>query len=272
MVELGIVDIREIIRLIRTHFGFDFSNFALTSLKYRLEHIIAKNNLSSPEGLYRKLIDQKDFFDTFLFQLMVPSTEMFRDPSVWRWIREEYFSKLEDLSLMNYKIWLPFSTSGGELYSIAILLKELNLTHRVKLFASVLSDASVQYIKTGEYPPKKIEVSIENYNRFQGDHDFEKRYCDEKYTINRNASLLDNVEFIKDDLELKNAPKNVKLILMRNSMIYFNPTYQDFVINKMYDSLSANGIFIIGLKETLGSKPNLFETVNENEGVYRKRI
>jgi chemotaxis protein methyltransferase CheR len=272
MVELGIVDIREIIRLIKAHFGFDFSHFALTSLKYRLEHIIAKNNLTSPEGLYRKLIDQKDFFDTFLFQLMVPSTEMFRDPSVWRWIREEYFSRLDEMSLMNFKIWLPFCTSGGELYSIAILLKELKLTHRVKVYASVLSNATVQYIKSGEYPTKKIEVSTENYNRFQGDYDFESYYKNDKYTIIRNASLLENIEFIKDDLELKNSPKNVKLILMRNAMIYFNPTYQDIVISKMHDSLSANGIFVIGLKESIGSKQNLFETVNENEGVFRRRI
>jgi hypothetical protein len=57
MIELGIVDIREIIRLINKNYNFDFSNFALTSLKYRLEHVIAKNNLTSPESLFRKLSD-----------------------------------------------------------------------------------------------------------------------------------------------------------------------------------------------------------------------
>jgi hypothetical protein len=55
MVELGIVDIREIIRLIKNNYNYDFSTFALTSLKYRLEYVISKNNLTSPESFFRKL-------------------------------------------------------------------------------------------------------------------------------------------------------------------------------------------------------------------------
>jgi len=275
MVELGIVDIREIIRLIKTHFGFDFSNFALTSLKYRLEHIIAKNNLSSPESLYRKLLDQKDFFDTFLFQLMVPSTEMFRDPSVWRWIREEYFGKMDDKAYLNFKVWLPFCVSGGELYAIAILLKELNLTHRVKLFATIYSETSLKYIRSGEYPLKKIEVSAENYKRFQGEYEFEDYYATEKYNARRNISLIENVEFIKDDLTLKNTPRNVKLILMRNAMIYFNPAYQEKVLTSIYEALSASGTLIIGLQEMIPknqNSQNLFEIVDTNESVYKRKV
>ena len=108
------------IRLVNANFGFDLSNFALTSLKYRLEHIISKNSLTSPENLFRKLTSEQAFFDTFLSQLFVPSSEMFRDPSVWRWLREEYFATLADNALMNYKIWVPFCISGGELCTLCI--------------------------------------------------------------------------------------------------------------------------------------------------------
>ncbi|MBN1951327.1 MAG: hypothetical protein JW801_08980 [Bacteroidales bacterium] len=275
MTELGIVDIREIIRLVNNNFQLDLGNFALTSLKYRLEHIIAKNNLVSPEGLYRKLLDQKDFFDTFIHQLLVPSTEMFRDPSVWRWIREEYFGKLDEKSIMNFKIWVPFCISGSELYTLAILIKELNLTHRVKVYASYLSDASLKLVRSGEYPLKKIEVSMENYKRFQGEYDFSDYFRNEKYNAYRNSSLIENVEFIRDNLSLDNHPKNVKLVLMRNAMIYFNPKYQEYVLGKVYDSLSANGTFIIGLQECLAGQQNsitLFEEVVPSESVYKRRI
>lgn len=275
MTELGIVDIREIIRLVKNNFNFDLGNFALTSLKYRLEHIIAKNNLNSPEGLYRKLMDQGDFFDIFLHQLLVPSTEMFRDPSVWRWIREVYFNKLDEKALMNFKIWIPFCTSGSELYTLAILLKELNLTHRVKVFASYMSESSLKFVRSGEYPIKKIEISKENYKRFHGEYNFSDYYRDEKYNAYRNASLIENVEFIKDDLSLNNHPKNVKLVLMRNSMIYFNPKYQEEVIKQVYESLSASGTLIIGLQEKLSGKQNsslLFDVVNSGESVYKRRL
>lgn len=275
MVELGIVDIREIIRLIKSHFNFDFSNFALTSLKYRLEHVIAKNNLSNPEGLYRKLLDNKGFFDTFLYQLMVPSTEMFRDPSVWRWIREDYFSQLDDKSFMNFKIWLPFCVSGGELYSLTILLKELDIASRVKVYATVYSDASLDFIKSGEYSLKKIEVSEENYKRFQGAGDLKDYYEMESYRAKRDVSLIGNVEFIKDDLNITSPPKNVKLVLMRNAMIYFNPGYQETILQKVYEALSASGTLIIGLQESISNKQNtqkLFEEVEKNESAYKRRI
>ena len=275
MVELGIVDIREIIRLIKSNYDFDFSCFALTSLKYRLEHIIAKNSLSNPESLYRKLTDERDFFDIFLFQLMVPSTEMFRDPSVWRWVREDLFSQLDDKDLINFKIWLPFCISGGELYSLAILLKELGLYSRVKIYATVQSDAAEKYILSGEYPMKKIEISVENYKRFQGNNELEDYYQIEQYIARRNTSLIQNVEFIKDDLNFSHAPKNVKLILMRNAMIYFTPSYQEIILKKMHEVLSANGSFIIGLQENIDRDQNthsLFEAVELSESVYKKRI
>ncbi len=275
MIELGIVDIREIIRLIKAHYDFDFSSCSLTSFKYRLEHVIAKNNLNNAESLFRKLTDEPDFFDTFLHQLCVPSTEMFRDPSVWRWLRESYFPSLDEKHLMNFKIWLPYCVSGGELYSLAILLKEINLLNKVKIFASSFSNESIKNIKAGVYPFKKSEVSVENYRRFQGDTDLSDYFKREKYNVVRDTSLLKNVEFIKDDITFNNAPNNIKLILMRNVMIYFNPAHQEKILQKVHDSLSAYGNLIIGLKEQIKTNHNihgLFEAVELNESVYKRKI
>jgi chemotaxis protein methyltransferase CheR len=275
MVELGIVDIREIIRLVKSNYDMDFSNFALTSLKYRLEHIIAKNNLTSPESLYRKLLEQRGFFDTFLSQLFVPSTEMFRDPSVWRWLREVHFAVPDDHALMNYKIWLPYCISGGELYTLTILLKESGLLEKVKIYATTFSDVSYEGIRSGEYPLKKIDVSTENYKRFQGEKEFDSYYKLEKYTARRDVSLIKDVEFIKDDINFNKAPKNIKLILMRNVMIYFNPSYQDKLVSKMHETIAGGGNLIIGLKESIRLNQNsngIFEPVDKDEGVYKKKM
>lgn len=275
MEELGIVDIREIIRLIKNQYDIDFSIFALTSLKYRLEHIIAKNNLTSPENLYRRLIDHRDFFDTFIHQLLVPASEMFRDPSVWRWLREDYFANINDKDLINYKIWLPYCITGGELYTLCIVLQELNLLNRVKIIATVFSDTSLENIKSGEYPLKKIEISDENYTRFQGIGSFKDYYKLEQYVARRDSSLIKNVEFIKDDINFNKIPKNVKLVLMRNVMIYFNPAYQEILMQKIFDTLSGAGTLLVGLKELIRQNQNshsLFEPVNRAESIYRKKL
>ena len=51
MTELGIVDLREINKTIYEQYGYDFSNFAITSYKQRLEFIIMHNNLSGKDEL-----------------------------------------------------------------------------------------------------------------------------------------------------------------------------------------------------------------------------
>ena len=275
MIELGIVDIREIIRLINSTFDFDLSHYSLTTLKYRLEHVIAKNNLNTSEGLFRKLTDEPEFFDTFLHHLCVPSSEMFRDPSVWRWLKENYFPSLDEKQRMNFKIWLPYCVSGGELYSLAILLKELNLLDHVKIFATSFSDKSIESIKSGLYPFKKNEISIENYKRYQGGFDLTNYFKREKYNVVRDTSLIKNVEFIKDDINFNKAPKNIKLILMRNVIIYFNPTSQEKLLQKTHESLSAYGYLAIGLKEQIQTGHNtqaIYEAVELNESVYKRKM
>jgi chemotaxis protein methyltransferase CheR len=274
MTELGIVDIREIIKNILSKYGYDFSDYALTSFKHRLEKIIIKNNLSSIESLLKKLKNNKDFFDIFLHEISVPSTEMFRDPSLWRWLRDELFKGINDKNLNRFKIWFPNSVSGGELYSLAILLKEMNILDKVQIISSSISDKSIEYIKEGRCELKKIEVSAENYVRFKGDRDFSDYYRLDRYYAFIDTSLINDVEFQKQNINFDNSPMNTKLILFRNSLIYFNPSLQEKILQIMHDSLSASGYLILGIKEKIKNmnSSNKFEPINELEGVYKRKI
>jgi chemotaxis methyl-accepting protein methylase len=97
----------------------------------------------------------------------------------------------------------------------------------------------------------------------------------DKYVAKRDPTLIKEVEFIKDDINYSKAPKNVKLILMRNVMIYFNPTYQEKILTKMYETITGAGTLIIGLKETITKNQSTsgnFEPIERNEGVYKKRM
>lgn len=275
MTELGIVDIREIIRIIKKVHNYDFSRFALTSFKYSLEKVIAQNGLQSVENLFRKISEDKNFFDIFLNDIFPPTTEMFRDPSLWRWLREDYFPNIPSRHFDNFKIWLPQCVSGAELYTVCTLLNELDLFKRVKIIATVYSNKSLEYIKSGIYPLKKLEISAENYKRFQGQTTYDTYYKLVNNVAVRDVSLINNVEFIKDDITFSKAPKNVKLIFFRNIMIYYNPALQAEILDKIYNSLSAAGNLIIGTKESIKhsnlSSPG-FEVVNKNEGIFKRKL
>ncbi len=274
MTELGVVDIREIYKTIKEVYEYDFSQCAMTSFKQRLERLIIRNNISNAENLINKLQNHPEFFDLFLYEISVPSTEMFRDPSLWRWLREEFLNDSINKSIGSYKIWLPNCVSGGELYSLAILLHEMELTDKINLLATTNSNKSIEYIKEGRYDLKKIEVSIENYKRFQGSRDLNEYYTLDRYYAFRDTSLIKDVEFKKQNINFDDSPQNVKLILFRNNLIYFNPSLQEKILQHMYSCLSAGGHLILGIREKIKNLNiiNDFEIINEAEGVYKKRI
>lgn len=275
MTELGIVDIREIVKVVNSTYDYDFSQYALTSLKQRLERMMIKNSINSAESLINRLKNSPEFFDLFLFDISVPSTEMFRDPSLWRWLREELLPDVVGKSVGKYKIWLPNCVSGGELFSLSILLKELNFQEKVEIIATTISNKSIEYITTGHYELKKIEVSGENYKRFYGTEDFTKYYSLDRYCAFRDTSLIKNIEIRKQNIKFDDAPQNVKLVLFRNNLIYYNPVLQEKILDIIYNSMSAMGLLIVGIREriTKGASTNRdFEVVNESEGVYRKKV
>ena len=274
MAELGIVDIREINKVIKSQFNYDFSNHALTSYKHRLERIMEIHNIGSAEGFIRKIREDNNFFDLFLFDISVPSTEMFRDPSLWRWLREDFIANHIDKVSGKLRIWLPACVSGAELSSLVILLSEAEVLEKVQIIATSISEKCLSIIKDGVYDLKKLEVSQENYKRFNGQKDLSAYYRYERDYIVRNKALTAEVEFRKTGINFENAPQNVKLILFRNNMIYANPSRQEFLLQTMYRALSVAGYIALGVRERITgiSYARDFDAVNEAEGIYRKKI
>lgn len=274
MAELGIVDIREINRVILSVYNYDFSLYALTSYKQRLERLMGMYFIESAEGLIRKLQNEPGFFDTFLSEIPVSSTEMFRDPSLWRWLREEYFPNHQDRPTGKLRIWFPFCVSGGELFTLTILLTELGILDKVQIIASSLSTKSIDSIKQGTYDLKKLEVSQENYKRYNGLYDLSNYYKQDGDHVIRNTTLIENVEFQKVNLVFDPAPQNVKLAIFRNNLIYCNPTRQEALLQIIHRSLSASGYLVLGIREKISGMAATrdFEIVNETESVYRKKI
>jgi len=274
MPELGIVDIREIIGAVKSDFDYDFGNYALTSFKQRLERIMVLYNICNAEGLIMKLRSDSDFFDTFLYEITVPSSEMFRDPSLWRWLIEACFTGMVDKSTGKSRIWLPACVSGAELYSLAILISEAGLLDKVHIIASCLSNKSIELMKSGFYDLKKMEVSVENFKRVNSAKDLSIYYKSGHNFALRDTRLIQNVEFLRLNINFDNAPQNIRLILFRNSMIYYNPTQQEKILHVIYNSLSPSGYLVVGIKEKISgiNTGRDFEIVNETESVYRKRL
>lgn len=271
--ELGIVDTRNILKAIQDHYDYNFRNYALTFFKRRLEYIIKKYNLQSADNLTGKLINDGSFFQLFLKEICIENTEMFRDPSLWRFLMDNFLTPLIQKSA-SYKIWFPEVSSGEELYSLVILLTELNLLDYVEIHASSISEIRMDNVKQGIFDSSKMEVNKANFKRIFRNKELNE-YCtmenDKGYI---SSSLLENVKFFSQNAIFDQHPKGIKLIMWRNQKLYYNQILEERLLKAMNGCLVPGGHLIIGLNERIDywNSDKDFVLVGKNDSVYKKKL
>src|SRR6185369_11530899 len=164
--DIDIADLKRITELIHTRYGYDFRNYAMSSFKRRMLRMLELKNLSV-ETLIKKLTENPAFIDEFLDELTVNVTEMFRDPGFWRVMRDEIIPGIL-LNHKQFKIWHAGCSSGEEVLSMAILLKEMGIHEDVTLIATDLDTNILEKAKASVYPIKNMELNDKNYIRLEG--------------------------------------------------------------------------------------------------------
>lgn len=268
--EIGIVDTRAVLKIL-TSMGYDFRDYALTAFKRRLEHVIALHGLKNADGLMGKLNSQPEFIDQFIHDITPSTTEMFRDPSFWRVLRDEVLPEVFKGSSQP-KIWLAALDSGEELYSLAIILKEQNLLDKVQLYANYSSEKTLARVKAGTLDMRNIETNEANYLRLNGKSTIHS-YLSTTASHAFDPSLVEGVNFIFQKTTITEAPSAVRLALFRNRMIYQNHFLQEKTLQMLTNSLVAGGFLALGVKETLENTntSNKFTVFNDNEKLYKRK-
>ncbi|MDX1627526.1 MAG: protein-glutamate O-methyltransferase CheR [Fulvivirga sp.] len=267
--EIDIADLKRITQLVKTNHDYDFTNYAMSSFKRRIVRILEMHNMSL-ETLIKKLYDKK-FLEDFLNEITVNVTEMFRDPPFWRILRDDIIPAIL-LNHQKIRIWHAGCSSGEEVFSMAILLKEMDILDNVSIIATDLDTNILERAQSGAYNLKSMELNEKNYIRYQGTKSLKDYYKDVNGVAVLDPSLVENVSFRKHDLVLGDVFNKFDLILCRNVMIYFNQSLQNEVLKKFHESLFKYGYLAIGSKESLiwCDIANKFIVVNNEEKVYKK--
>jgi chemotaxis protein methyltransferase CheR len=270
--EIGIVDTRKVVQTILNNYDFDLKDYALTSLKRRIEHAISFFGLSDADALIVFLQKDKDFFNAFMKELNVETTELFRDPSVWRMLRDTIIPELVRSS-GSAKFLVPMITSGEELFSLCILLRESGLEEDCQIFATAFTGNIIDQIKKGEFNTKKIENSDSNYQKFSGKFEFQKYYSLSSNSAFWDKSLVENVQFSIQNTSFDNLPKGLRLVIFRNKLIYFNQVLGDKAVMALHQSLLPGGYLVTGTKESIGTGvvSSNFQLIDKNEKIYRRK-
>ncbi|SDJ96756.1 chemotaxis protein methyltransferase CheR [Catalinimonas alkaloidigena] len=269
--EIELTELRRLTAFVQERFGYDFSNYAMSSFKRRITRILELERINSVDALIRKLEQNPDTVHDFISEVTVNVTEMFRDPSFWRVLRDKVIPNI----LLNHdkvSIWHAGCSSGEEVYSMAILLQEMGILDKAKIVATDMDKAILARAREGKYTIKNMELNEKNYIRFQGKGSLKDYYTVNGGVAQMDKSLVANISYREHDLTQGTLFSKFDLVLCRNVMIYFNQQLQNQVLHLLHESLFKYGYLIIGSKESLVwcEIANKFIVANNEEKIYKK--
>ena len=255
--------------LFRVH-GFDFRDYSRASIKRRILELMRAERAATVSALQDKVLHDRACLDRFLLGLSVHATAMFRDPSFYATFRREVVPLLKTYPTV--QIWIAGCSTGEEVYSLAILLREEGLYERCRIYATDISQTVLRKARDGIFPLAAMRDYTNNYHRAGGGHEFSDYYTAHYDNAIFSSSLRNNVVFSEHNLATDGSFNEFQVILCRNVMIYFNKDLQARVHNLLYDSLSMFGVFGLGNKESLRFTPRAdsYQHLNHNDKLYRK--
>jgi chemotaxis protein methyltransferase CheR len=242
-------ELEEVLEVIRLTYGYDFSNYARTSIKRRVMRCMDVAKVKSVYDLKFLLMNEKDFFEWFLQTLTVNVTEMFRDPQFYQVLSEKVLPKLASYPII--KIWHAGCSTGEEVFSMAILLHEAGLLDRTRIYATDINPANLEKARAGIVSLQNMRDYTSNYIQSGGKQDFSNYYTARYENALINKELRKNIVFSQHNLVTDQVFNEFQLICCRNVLIYFNRVLQNEVFKLFYNSLSPLGYLAIGMKESL---------------------
>jgi chemotaxis protein methyltransferase CheR len=214
--------------------------------------------------LDRKLIDQ----------ITTGETLFFRDQAPFELLQHKVLPDLLDRRTRNQRfpgsipirIWSAACSSGQELYSIAMILKDLvggSDRFQVRLLGTDISDRAVAAASRGVFNRIEIERGLpqEKLRRFF------KAEPDGNWKVNddlRGMATFRTFNLLQDFTSLG----RFDIVLCRNVAIYFNDADRADVFTRLGRSMEVDGYLLIGATESLSGLCPQYESHRYMRSVY----
>ena len=129
------IELQLLIDAIYLKYHYDFRGYAQASLRRRMRAALLRFNCSSLSQLQDRVLHEPAMLTAMMDFLTVQVSDMFRDPAYYQALRRHVVPMLR--TYPSLKIWIAGCSTGEEVYSTAILLREEGLLDR-----TIIADAT----------------------------------------------------------------------------------------------------------------------------------
>jgi two-component system CheB/CheR fusion protein len=163
------------------------------------------------------------------------------------------------------RVWVPGCSTGEEVYSIAIIIKELmeesGKTFEVQIFGTDIDRDAIKTARSGTYQGQiSTDVGPERLKKY-----FIQK--DNFYVIKNE--IREMAVFAPHDV-LKDPPfTKIDILSCRNLLIYLKSESQQKALSNFNYSLNNNGILFLGPSENLGDFIDAFSVIDKKWKIFK---
>lgn len=271
----------EVFRSLRDHIyeqsGIFFPENKLYLIESRLNRRIRELNLDSFNSYVRYLRDpeHRESELTKIYNLItINETYFFRyekqlEAFAVR-LLPELMERRQQIDKKRITIWSAASSSGEEVYTLAMILKEKIEKFddwQITLIGTDISEKSLNDAEAGSYGKNSFRGSMKSYYKI-------KYFNRENDQFNIKDELKKIVEFKflnLNEIDSIHKMQGVDFLFCRNVLIYFDREVKRRVVKGFYDVLNPGGYLFLGEAESLHGISSAFKVEHfPGAFVYKK--
>lgn len=265
------IELRLFLEAMYSQYHYDFRGYSRASLKRRLVLACQRLGCATLSALQERLMHDDSVLSQLLEYMTVQVSDMFRDPSYFRALREQIIPHLR--TYPSIKVWVAGCSSGEELYSLAILFREEGLEDKTMFYATDINSNALARAEAGVYPLDRLALFTKNHRLSGGSGSLSDYYRAAYGAARFDQTLRRRTVFSDHSLASDSVFGEMHLVSCRNVLIYFDRPLQDLAVGLFKDALVRKGFLGVGARETLrfnGHAPAFTELL-PHERIYQKR-
>jgi two-component system CheB/CheR fusion protein len=258
--------LQQVCEMLRQTTGVDFAHYKAPTIRRRLQRRMVLQKVGTIDQYINLLHESPGEIQSLYRDILIHVTRFFREPETFDALAKYVFPKITENRRPDnpIRIWVPGCSTGEEAYSVAIGLLEFLGDNagglRVQIFATDVSEATVEFARSGIYQTAiENDVSRGRLRRF-----FSK--LDGNYRVSK--TVRDMCVFARQDLTRDPPFSHLDLIICRNVLIYMGSALQKRLLSLFRYALRPSGFLVLGAAETVGQGSEMFTPIEKKHRVY----
>lgn len=255
-----------VLSVLRTKTGHDFAKYKLKTVTRRIQRRMQVLQADTVPAYIKHLREDPAEPELLFRDLLIGVTEFFRDAEAFHGLAaafEEIIKRARDGQVL--RVWAPACSTGEEVYSLAITIRELMEAHGanidVQIFGTDIDDQAIEIARAGRYQ-RTTGVSPDRLQRW---------FFEDEGSFRPTRQIRGMCVFSVHNV-IKDPPfSRLDVISCRNLMIYMDGELQDRVLKTFHYALRPHGLLFLGLSEGVSGNAEFFSLQDKVSHIFRRQ-